>query len=352
MNRILTCSAIKALYLKIIRSHANCIIMNTNVLGIGNALVDVIIFLENDSLLNDLALPKGSMQLVNSETAETIEKLTSSLKRFSASGGSAANTIHGLSKLGIHSGFIGTVGNDEKGNFFRTDLEKSGIHPYLATSNQSTGRAIALVSTDGERTFATFLGAAVELAAYQLNPEVFRAYGYLHLEGYLIPQQELVIRAAQLAREYGLIISLDLASYNVVQTNLDFIRDFIRQYVDIVFANEEEAKAITRGKEPGEALLELRDICSTVIIKISARGSLIMHNSTRYDIPAWEVKCLDTTGAGDLYAAGYIYGFLKNLDPVRCGKAGSLLAGKVIEEPGAKISEAGWKFIMDEISRF
>jgi len=146
------------------------------IIGIGNALVDIITFLKNDSVLNDFSIPVGSMQLI----------------RDMASGGSAANTIHGLARLGIKTGFIGTVGRDSLGEFFRADMIESGIEPILTDSHSKTGRAISLVTPDGERTFATFLGAAIELNPGQLKSEVFARYNHLHIEGYLLPDHQLV----------------------------------------------------------------------------------------------------------------------------------------------------------------
>ena len=156
------------------------------VLGIGNALVDIISFIQDDTLLDILSLPKGSMQLVNASTSKKIQNQISGYKSYFASGGSAANTIHGLAKLGVPAGFIGTVGVDELGDFFKKDMKRSGIETHLLTGKQPTGRAISLVSSDGERTFATYLGAAVDIITEGISSSTFKAYDYLHLEGYLI----------------------------------------------------------------------------------------------------------------------------------------------------------------------
>jgi sugar/nucleoside kinase (ribokinase family) len=319
------------------------------ILGIGNALVDAIIFLKNDKVLQDFSLPRGSMQLVDSDTAIRIENATSDCKTHMSSGGSAANTIHGLAGLGLPTGFIGAVGKDNLGDFFRQDMRKQGITPLLAESNSKTGSSRALVSPDGERTMATFLGAAVELSADLLDLNTFSGYDHLHIEGYLVLNHDLVEKALMYAKKSGMTVSLDLASYNVVEANLEFLKRIIPGTIQIVFANEEEARAFTGESDPRKALDVIASICETAIVKIGDKGSLISHLGKKYEVGVIPVKCLDTTGAGDLYAAGYLYGMAKDMSPDECGKLGALLAGKVIEDAGAKISATSWEYIQKNL---
>jgi len=316
-----------------------------NILGIGNALVDILYFLQNDLLLETFSLPKGSMQLVDADKALQVENAAGSLGKFMASGGSAANTIHGLARLGAGAAFIGTVGNDAFGKFFEDDMTSCGISPLLSTGTLNTGRAIALVSQNGERTFATYLGAAVELDSNKLNASLFKKYDHLHLEGYLVPNQTLVELALSLAESCGMSVSLDLASYNVVESNLDFLKKITRKYKPLIFANEDESFAFTGLNDPHKALDYLSEFSNTAVVKIGSKGSLVLHKGKKYQINAIQVNCLDTTGAGDLYAAGFLYGFVNGLSPDRCGNIGSLLAGKVIEEAGAKIGSESWEYI-------
>lgn len=321
------------------------------ILGIGNALVDNILFLENEELLNTFSLPKSSMQLVDADKALRIENAAAMCPKHMASGGSAANTIHGLARLGMETALVGTVGKDSFGEFFGKDLKDNGIIPLLEYGTANTGRAISLVSPDGERTFATYLGAAVELPANRLKATLFHGYDHLHLEGYLVPNQQLVESAFILAQQCGMTVSLDLASYNVVEANLDFLRLITAKYKPIVFANEEEARAFTGHVDPLKALNAFAKLCNTAIVKIGAKGSLIFHHGKKYTADAIQVNCLDTTGAGDLYAAGYLYGFVNDFEPDRCGAIGSLLAGKVIEEAGAKISDVSWEYIKEVLKK-
>ena len=311
------------------------------VLGIGNALVDIMTKLPDDSILDKFSLRKGSMQLSERDFADKINNETANFEKLQSSGGSAANTIHGLASLGATAGYIGKVGNDEFGEFFSNDMKANGIHPFMLKSTTDTGRAIALITPDSERTFATFLGAAVELTDSDLNTDQFKDYKYLHIEGYLVQNHNLMLKAAELAKANNMKISIDMASFNVVEDNLEFLKDYVKNYVDIIFANEEEAKAFT-GKEPEDALNELAEQCEIAIVKIGSKGSMIKSNGEVYKIDPIKVNPVDTTGAGDLFASGFLYGLTNKMSLDKCGEIGSLCAGKVIEVIGSKMSNETW----------
>jgi sugar/nucleoside kinase (ribokinase family) len=315
------------------------------ILGIGNALVDVMTLIDNDYILEKFSLPKGSMQLVDGEKSTMIKSDTLNFKRNLVSGGSAANTIHGLAMLGMDTGFIGSIGNDDTGDFFEKDMKKAGVTTYLTRRNSATGTAIALISPGSERTFATHLGAAVELEANDLEDTYFREYNILYLEGYLIINKQLVETACKIARKNKMKIAIDLASYNVVDAKLADFKEIIEKYVDIVFANEEEAKSFT-GLSPIDALNSLSLICEIAVVKVGKEGSLIKRGEEVIKIGTLPVQCIDTTGAGDLYASGFIYGYAKGLPLESCGYFGSILAGHVIEIVGARMDEVRWKNLM------
>lgn len=318
------------------------------VLGIGNALVDIMTILDSEKFLEEINIKKGSMQLVDSGLSSEILKLSGKFKKELSSGGSAANTIHGLANLGTKTSFIGKTGNDNYGRFFADDLRNNGIHPVLMTGASDTGCAIALISPDSERTFATYLGAAIELSEEDITPEMFSDYDYIYIEGYLVQNHGLVEKILEYASKHNCKICLDLASFNVVEQNLDFLKEIIINYVDIVFANEEEAMAFT-GKEPEEALEELAELCGIAVVKIGKKGSLVKQNKNLYKIHSIECNCIDTTGAGDAYAAGFIYGLANDLTLDKCGAIGALLAGKVIEVIGAKMCDETWAEIKDQL---
>jgi sugar/nucleoside kinase (ribokinase family) len=318
------------------------------ILGIGNALVDVMTLIDNDNILEKFSLPKGSMQLVDAEISSKIKAGTSHFKRNLVSGGSAANTIHGLAMLGSETGFIGSIGKDETGDFFENDMKLAGVNTYLSRRNTVTGTAVALISPGSERTFATHLGAAVELDSNDLNEEYFLNYDILYMEGYLIFNKILVENACRIAKKHNMKIAIDLASYNVVDAKLSDFKEIIEKYVDIVFANEEEAKSFT-GFAPPEALNVISDLCDIAIIKVGKEGSLIKRGKEIIKIGTLSVECIDTTGAGDLYASGFLYGYAKGLSLDLCGQFGSVLAGHVIEIVGARMDETRWKKIMKMI---
>jgi len=321
------------------------------VLGMGNALVDIITRIEDDATLDSFGLPKGSMTLVDLDTSNYIHSETAGMPKSKASGGSAANTIHGLAHLGIETGFVGAVGNDDMGRFFKKDMQVNQIKPILFRTMHETGRAMALISSDSERTFATYLGASVDLSVDDITHDIFEGYDYFYVEGYLVQNQEMIEKAMRLAAAANLKVCLDLASYNIVEDNIEFFMSLISKYVDILFANEEEIRALC-GKSPEEGALEIRDLVEVVVIKLGAEGSFCVCKEEMVRIGVRPSTLVDTTGAGDLYASGFIYGHMKGLSPETCGKMGAILSGRVIEIIGAKMDEAHWENLRREIHSF
>jgi len=319
------------------------------VVGIGNALVDIMTSLDDDRLLIDLHLPKGSMQLVDLDTSNHVLRTSAHLPRSVTAGGSASNTIYGLARLGVESAFIGKIGNDDYGRAYADDLALNRILPKLMISLTHSGRAVALISADSERTFATHLGAAMELIAEDLLENHFTGFHILHIEGYLVQNYPLITRAVELARKAGLLISIDLASYNVVEEHKGFLEKLLSEQVDIIFANEEEAKAFT-GMDPYRALEILGDLADYAIVKTGPKGSLVKNKNQVFHIDAIPAQCIDTTGAGDLYASGFLYGLVNGCSPENCGKIGSLLAGNIIEVVGARMDDPRWARIMEQVS--
>ena len=320
------------------------------IIGLGNALVDVLATLENDEILVEMELPKGSMTLINEDKLLKINECFSRMQTHLATGGSAGNAIRGMAQLGAATGFIGKVGDDTYGNFYRDSLLKRGTEALLLVSNTlPSGVASTFISLDGERTFGTYLGAASTLKAEELSLEMFKDYAYLFIEGYLVQDHDMILRAIELAKEAGLQVCLDMASYNIVAGDHEFFSLLVNKYVDIVFANEEEAKAFT-GKEPEEALDVIAKMCSIAIVKVGAGGSLIRKGTEEVRVDAVPVKkVVDTTGAGDYFAAGFLYGLTCGYSLEKCGKIGSILSGEVIQVIGAELSPVKWDKIKEEI---
>ena len=320
------------------------------VLGVGNALVDVISVLNDDSVLEKFELPRGSMTLVDTELSKKIYDATYSEKSELATGGSVANTMRSLASLGGNGGFLGKIGDDKLGNLFRHDFERKGIRTHLILSEKDTGRVMGLVSPDSERTMATCLGAAAELTPADFSSEIFKGYDYLYMEGYLVFNHDLIKAGVEMAKAAGLKIAIDLASFNVVEANLEFLKDLVKNYVDIVFANEEEAKSFT-GKEPEEALHEIAKYCELAIVKVGKEGSFIKHGNKVVKVDTIKASAIDTTGAGDSYAAGFFYGLTNGYNLETCGRIAALISGKVVEVMGANLPDEQWPEILKSIKR-
>ena len=315
------------------------------IIGLGNALVDILVKMDDDELLNELNLPKGSMQLIDEDKYKLVGEKFASLKTRRSTGGAAGNTIGALAKLGAAPGFIGKVGDDELGTYYARTMKRDGVDVHLLTGSFPTGVASTFVSVDGERTFATHLGSAATLRAEDLTRDLFEGYTYLFIEGYLLQDHDLILRAMQLAKEVGLQICLDMASYNIVMEEREFFDLLITQYVDIVFANESEAEAFT-GKSPKEALNDIAAKCSIAVVKARKDGSYIKKGTECIQVPAPPVKkVLDTTGAGDYYAAGFMYGLTCGYSLEKCAQISTILAGSVIQVLGTELTKKKWEEI-------
>lgn len=320
------------------------------ILGMGNALTDILLQIGSDDILSSLNLLKGGMMLVDTERSLEISAAVRQYPSKMATGGSASNTINGVTRLGLNAGFVGKVGNDDVGEFFTNDSINNGVQPHLLVSGTPSGRCIVLVSPDSERTLCTYLGAACELEATDLKPEIFSGYDIFHIEGYLVQNHDLIRTAVMMAKNAGMQVSIDLASYNVVEANIDFLKEIVREYVDIVFANEDEARAFT-GKEPEEALIHISDHCDIAVVKIGKEGSFIKSGEGHVHIRPRLATAIDTTGAGDLYAAGFLFGLANDYSLEICGKIGSLVSGNVVEVLGAKMTDEVWADIHAEIKK-
>lgn len=313
------------------------------VIGIGNALTDMLVNLKTDSVLDKYNLPKGSMSLVDHKLQKEISKSVAGLPYSLSLGGSAGNTIRAMARLNCQVGFIGKVGDDTTGDFFEQALNNLEIKPFIFRSETRSGKCVSLISPDGERTMVTHLGAALELTADEVTSDIFDGYDCLYIEGYLVQDHNLILNAVKTAKNCNLKIAIDLASFNVVEENLDFLRTLVTDYVDIVFANEDESKAFTGEDEPLNALQSISEICELVIVKIGIKGALIKCGEEVVHVGIMAAaKRIDTTGAGDFYAAGFLAGLCEGLTMRQCGTIGAITAGKVIEVVGTTFSEEAW----------
>ena len=322
------------------------------VIGIGNALTDMLVNLKTDSVLGRFKLAKGSMSLVDTVLQTEISKSVAGLPYSLSLGGSAGNTIRAMAQLGCKVGFIGKVGPDTTGDFFIQALENLGIEPLIFRGKERSGKCVSLISPDGERTMVTHLGAALELSAAEIEPSIFDGSDCLYVEGYLVQSHDLILQAARTAKECGLKVAIDLASFNIVAENLTFLRDLVREYVDIVFANEDEAKTFACEAEPLNALQAISELAELAVVKIGTKGALIKRGDEVVHVGIMAAaRRVDTTGAGDFYAAGFLAGLCEGLSLRQCGTIGAITAGKVIEVVGTTFGEDAWKDIYRLVSK-
>lgn len=321
------------------------------ILGIGSTLVDILSQVPNEEVLNELNLPKGSMTYVNINDAVSIgERLAQQYGSQRAAGDSAANTMSGLARLGAKAGFLTMMGNDEMGQFFTNEMTRTGVEMLALKSDTPTGRVIAMVTPDGERTFATCLGASIELSPDDIKPELFDNWDIFYIEGYLVANPGMLRKAISTAKDKGLKIAIDLASYNVVEESRDFLLELVNNYVDIVFANEQEALALT-GMEPENALHYIAERCEIAVVKIGAKGAYIQRGDEIVTIPPMKADVVDTTGAGDMWAAGFLAGLVKGENLQKCGMMGAIVAKNIIEVMGAKMEDERWDNIHAAIAK-
>lgn len=310
----------------------------TKIIGIGNALVDVLVHLADETRLNALQLPKGGMSHVDRPRYEELAAAVSTLSHEVATGGSAANTIHAMSLLGDEVGYVGTVGADEMGRFFASRAEERGIDARLRVIHGGdTGVATTFITADGERTFATYLGVAPQI---EFHPEsdFIGNDAILHVEGYLVQDHDFIEQVLRSAKEGGMRVSYDLASWNIVQADREFVQHLVREYVDIVFANEEEAAAFSGQDDPETALQQLAALTEVAVVKVGKRGALGQRGQEHSVVAGLTVHAVDTTAAGDFFAAGFLHGLIHGWTLQRCLDLGNRTAAEVVQVVGTQVS--------------
>lgn len=310
-----------------------------DVFGIGSALMDILIEIDYNKFL-EFDLKKGFFHLIDEGQSKV---LLDKIKEYDvkiAPGGSSANTLYGIAILGGKVVFCGKVGKDDNGTIYEEKMVSSGVLPRLARSDKMTGHAITFITPDTERTFAVHLGASMELKKEDVFLEDLSQSKILHIEGYQLEEndlREVSINAMMFAKENGIKISIDLGDPGIVERNRADLLGMVKKYADIVFANEEESKALV-GLEPLEALNEISKYTEIAIVKIGKKGSFIKKDDTIYEIKGYEASAVDTTGAGDMFAAGVLFGIIKGYDLKVSGHIGSYFASKVVGKIGARLN--------------
>ncbi|MBF0228213.1 MAG: adenosine kinase [Desulfamplus sp.] len=369
-------------------------IQSPKITGVGSALIDLLIH-ETDDFLLQIGKQKGGMTLVDDSYIEDILKNSSFgnhkgcphqikssyideiIKKtvnqpIIVPGGATCNTIVGIGKLGGKSSFIGKRGDDYYGEFYEENLKNANVEPIFHKSSTPTGKVLSIITPDAQRSMFTCLGASTELLPDSITPEMFKDSGIAIMEGYLLFNPELMIACLKNAKQANAMIALDLASFEVVQASKNILNGIVKEYVDILIANEDEARAYTGCSDEMEALDSLAENVSIAVLKIGERGSYIAYKEEE-DKEAYKVEncknqacktkdktcktkiirinakigepIKDTTGAGDLWAAGFLYGIANGYSIEKSGEIASACGYEVCQVIGAKIPEDGWQRI-------
>ena len=319
------------------------------VVGIGSVLVDIIVP-ASEEFVGRAGVPKGGMVYFDADTIQQVLHRADG-KAQVVPGGAACNTILGVACLGGETRFLGKRGQDEFGHLFEEGLGRHRVDPFLIKAPTPTGRVLSLITPDSQRTMLTYLGAAAEMTPSEIPANAFEGAAIALIEGYLVYNRDLFLFALDQARAAGAKIVLDLASFTVVEENREFLEAVIQEYVDIVVANEDEATAFTGCREEPAALEALANLADLAVLKLGARGSMIAAKGRVYcieSIPADDI--VDTTGAGDLWAAGFLYGLVNGMPLEVCGKLASVCGYEVCRVMGASIPDETWQRIRRDIN--
>jgi sugar/nucleoside kinase (ribokinase family) len=308
------------------------------VTAIGNAMVDVIVHAD-EALLAAQGMEKGAMTLIDGERAEALYALMP--PAIEMSGGSAGNTVAGVASLGGTAAYIGKVSDDQLGNVFRHDLRAGGVAYDVAPApNSSTGRCLIFVTPDAQRTMNTYLGAGALLGPDDVDPETIESSQVVYLEGYLWDPPEAqaaFLKAAGIAHDAGRKVALTLSDPFCVDRHRDSFRDLVDRHVDLLFANEAEILSLYEVATFDEALQLVRTECDIAALTRSAKGSVVVAGGEVHVIDAEPVaRVVDTTGAGDQYAAGFLFGLTTGRDLATCGRIGGIAAAEVISHVGPR----------------
>jgi sugar/nucleoside kinase (ribokinase family) len=309
--------------------------------------------LDNDNTLADIGIQKGAMDLIQEEQMRAIHQAQAGLNRNEAPGGSVCNTMRALATLGARVGYIGKVGTDENGAFYEKAISKAGVIPHIVRTEGISGCCTVLISPDGERSMATFLGPAATLSASEISDKTLIGYDCVYIEGYLISNEALFLPVLRRAKKAGLKIALDLSNFNIVHGFKNLLSEVIPEFVQILFSNESEAEVYT-GLKAQDAVRKISEQVDISIVTIGKKGALVGCRGDYIAVPSLGKNPVDTTGAGDHFAAGFLYGLSRDTSLTQAAQIGSLLAGHVIETVGSQIPDMRWceiKLKVEEILR-
>ena len=310
-----------------------------DVYGVGNALVDVQVRVDEEFIARH-GLKKGHMELVDARRQAQVLEALAGHPVNRCSGGSAANTVVGVAELGGRAAYCGKVGNDALGRFYRDDLDAIGVRFDGASSSEATGTALVLITPDAQRTMLTSLGASALLDSPDVQPSSLDGCAYLYVEGYLLPGEgtrRAALAAIEAAKSRGMRIALTVSDPFVVAQSAQLLWELIDGPIDLLFCNEIEAAALVGTDDMVECARALHRRATNIALTLGAKGSVLMHEGTLHPVEGVKVDPVDTTGAGDMYAAGILYGLTHGLSWPEAGRLASHAAARVVSTLGARL---------------
>ena len=321
-----------------------------SILAVAHTGVDVI-YQVSDEFLIENNIKKGDSNPISdwNTFASLLEKCAAlGYEPEIRTGGSASNTIKGLAALGHSCTLFGMTSNDAAADFYRNNLNHNGVNTILIPSKLPSSQFATFVTKDLQRTFCVYFGAGHSIRAEDIYPELFKGHSFVHLEGYLFDDVGLIDRTAELAKEQSATISMDIGAIRIAKTyGQDFLK-LANRYATIVFSNEEEIHTLF-NLTPEEGCLELAKLCPIAIVQVGKKGCVVASKNKLFKSPAIDAVAIDTTGAGDLFAAGFIHGYINHYDLEECAWIGNLLGGTAVTVIGAEIPSDRWPDLSQKI---
>lgn len=320
--------------------------MEWDVAGIGNALMDALVVTDDEDIISRLGLHRGTMHLVDHDRWMAAYELVQTKGVVFESGGSCANTIATVGRLGGRAVYYGQVGGDQMGHQYASFMESAcGTHRLRSSDRAATGKCLSIISArDAERTMLTDLGAANGMTDLGAFGEELQRCRIAHFEGYTLldePLRDTIVAGMELASGSGAMVSLDVSDPFVVGALGDTLRQILRDHVDVVFLNREEARVLSGTDDPLRGAMDIAEKCGSRIIavKIGGEGSIVLADGLVHHVAPFPVRAVDTTGAGDAYAGGFLYGLVRGWPPARAGRLGSAVAAQAVSQVGAVVKD-------------
>jgi sugar/nucleoside kinase (ribokinase family) len=317
------------------------------IFSLGEPIIDWIYYVD-DSFLEEQKLAKGGCIKMDREPFLKLQSRLDKNTPHMVPGGSAANTLKGLAKLGHLCRYVGKIGQDDLGKQFQESLQSHHIASRLLLSPRHTTQVLSLVTPDGERTMRSSIGASDDLNEKDLSSEDLANVAHVHIEGYTLLREKVLSKLLRLAKKAGATVSIDLASRDLVELFQEKLKRILKNRMDIVIANEDESKALT-GLKPREACFEMQKLCPIAVVLLGENGCIVGSKGSIFDSYGLPVPVVDTTGAGDLFASGFLHGFLTHQSLEQCAYLGNLLGSTSVTEIGSQISDTNWEKLKELI---